>query len=599
MKRQQTIEQRITSLRQAMKEKAIDAYIIYSEDGHLGEYTPNCWKGREWISGFDGSAGKVVVTKDKAGLWTDSRYFLQATAQLEGTPISLYKEQVSGYPTIEEFLTQELQKGETVGLDGTCVSQSAIEDLEKQLQAFELKLNTKYDLLKEVWEDRPEIPRNPFREQPEKYSGEATKARISRLRGELKKKGANATILVTLDEVCWAFNVRGNDVDFNPVGIAYGVITEDEAVLFTFAEKVSSDLLQSLKANSVTVKSYDEVTDYIANLSPKTRLFVDKNKINGFLYNSIPSNVAIVEGHSIVSLQKSYKNETERACIRKAMHADGVALTRFFIWLEKALNNGETPTEYEIEGILNSFRAQDPDFIGDSFSTICGYNGHGAIVHYHATPESSYTIENKGVLLLDSGGQYQYGTTDITRTIALGKEAPNPKLVEDYTLVLKGHISLALAQFPEGTRGNQLDILARKPLWDRGFSFGHGTGHGVGVALNVHEGPQNFRTDNNPTPMALHTFTSNEPGIYRANKWGIRIENLVLTVEKCQTEFGRFLGFETVTLCFLDNRLVNKSLLTESEIAWYNEYQSTVYNELSPLLDKEEADWLKEKTSAI
>lgn len=599
MKIQQTIEQRITSLRQVMKEKAIDAYIIYSEDGHLGEYTPNCWKGREWISGFDGSAGKVVVTKDKAGLWTDSRYFLQATEQLQGTPISLYKEEVSGYPTIEEFLTQELQKGKTVGLDGTCVSQSVIEDLEKQLQAFELKLNTKHDLLKEIWEDRPAIPRNPFREQPEKYSGEATKVRISRLRDELKKKGANATILVALDEVCWAFNVRGNDVDFNPVGVAYGVITEDEAVLFTFAEKVSNDLLQSLEANSVMVKPYDEVADYVANLSPKTRLFVDKNKINGILYNSIPDNVAIVEGPSIVSLQKSYKNETERSCIRKAMHADGVALTRFFIWLEKALNKGETPTEYEIEGILNSFRAKDPDFIGDSFSTICGYNGHGAIVHYHATPESSYTIENKGVLLLDSGGQYHYGTTDITRTIALGTEAPDPKLVEDYTLVLKGHISLAMAQFPEGTRGNQLDILARKPLWDRGFSFGHGTGHGVGVALNVHEGPQNFRTDNNPTPVALHTFTSNEPGIYRANKWGIRIENLVLTVEKCQTEFGRFLGFETVTLCFLDNRLVNKSLLTEAEIAWYNDYQSTVYKELSPLLNKEEAKWLKEKTRAI
>ncbi|KXB33492.1 Creatinase [Bacteroidales bacterium KA00251] len=599
MKKQQTIEQRVSALRNAMKERSIDAYIIYSEDGHLGEYTPACWKGREWISGFNGSAGKVVVTQNKAGLWTDSRYFLQATQQLEGTPITLYKEDVAGFPTFEEFLTEELKKGEVVGLDGTCVSQSSIETLGKRLQAFELNLNTQYDLLQNVWEDRPAIPRNPFREQPVEYSGESTKDRVERLRKELTKKGANATIMVTLDEVCWAFNIRSNDVDYNPVGVGYGIITQDEAVLFTFAEKVPAALQKTLKENGVKVKPYEEVVSYISNLGPSVRLFVDKNKINGTLYRSIPTHVAIVEGFSIVSLQKSYKNKTEIACIHKAMHADGVALTRFFMWFEEALHKGETPTEYEIEGILNSFRAKNPDFIGDSFSTICGYNGHGAIVHYHATPESSYTIENKGVLLLDSGGQYKYGTTDITRTIALGNEEPDPNLKKDYTLVLKGHISLATAQFPEGTRGNQLDILARKALWDQGLSFGHGTGHGVGVALNVHEGPQNFRTDNNPTPMAINTFTSNEPGLYRANKWGIRIENLVLTIEKCQTEFGKFLGLETVTLCFLDNRLVDKSLLTEKEITWYNEYQALVYRELSPLLEEREANWLKKKTMPL
>lgn len=594
-----TITTRIDALRSAMKQHGIDAYIIYSDDGHLGEYTPERWKGREWISGFDGSAGKVIVTANKAGLWTDSRYFLQATEQLEGSPIKLYKEEVAGFPTMEEFLTQELTPGQVVGLDGTCASQSTIDALRKKLTAFELTLNTEYDLLDEVWSNRPAIPNNPFRYQPVEYSGESTRERIERLRKEFAKNGANATILVTLDEVCWAFNIRGNDVECNPVGVAYGVITSNEAVLFTFEEKVPNNVRQELEDNGVTIQSYNEVVRFIEKLTPQDRLFVDRNKINGKLYDAIPKNTPIIEGTSIVTMQKSYKNDTERACVRKAMHVDGVALTRFFKWLEEALAKGKTYTEYEIEGILSSFRAKSPDYIGDSFSTIAGYNGHGAIVHYHATPEGSYTIKNDGVLLLDSGAQYKYGTTDITRTISLGEKNPNPELIEDYTLVLKGHITLAMAKFPEGTRGNQLDILARKALWDRGWSFGHGTGHGVGVALNVHEGPQNFRTDNNPTPMAVNTFTSNEPGIYRANKWGIRIENLVFTIEKETTEFGKFLGFETVTLCYMDNRLVKKELLTEAEIEWYNNYQETVYRELSPSLNEEEAQWLRNKTKAI
>lgn len=596
MSHQQTIDKRIASLREAMKRKGIDAYIIYSEDGHLGEYTPAVWKGREWISGFNGSAGKAVITQNKAGLWTDSRYFLQAGIQLEGTSMKLYKEEVAGYPTMEEFLTEELHKNQVVALDGGCASQNTIDTLDKYLKAFDIKLSTSCDLLSDVWEDRPEISRNPFREQPVEFSGESTKNRINRLREVLKTKGANATILVTLDEVGWTFNIRGNDVECNPVGIAFGAITSREAVLFTFSEKIPANLRQSLEANDVKIASYEAVYDFIKGLRKEDRVYVDKSKINGSLFSCIPTHSPIIEGVSVVTMQKSYKNETEKKGIHRAMHADGVALTRFFMWLENSLQRGETHTEYEIEEILRSYRAQSPDFICDSFSTICGYNGHGAIVHYHATPESSYTIQNKGVLLLDSGGQYLYGTTDITRTIALGTEEPDSKLKEDYTLVLKGHIAIATAQFPEGTRGNQLDILARKALWDRGYSFGHGTGHGVGVALNVHEGPQNFRTDNNPTPMAINTFTSNEPGIYRADKWGIRIENLILTIEKCKTEFGRFLGFETVTLCYLDNRLVDKTMLTNKEITWYNEYQTHVYNELSPFLNEEETCWLKSKT---
>lgn len=595
----QNIAQRIEALRGAMAKKGIDAYIIYSSDGHLGEYTPAYWKGREWISGFNGSAGKVVVTADKAGLWTDSRYFLQAAQQLEGTPVKLYKEEVAGFPTFQEFIIEELGAGKVVGIDGNCVSASEVDALKKEFASFNIDINTQHDLLQIVWEDRPEIPMNPFFAHPAEYSGETTRKRLDRIRENLAKKGANTVILTMLDELAWAFNIRGNDVECNPVGVGYGIICNSEAVLFTMADKVSDALRKELNEQGVMVLPYEKAEEYISTLSAEDRIYVDKARINSRLFNAIPKECMVIEGVSVVTMLKSYKNETEIACIHRAMHVDGVALTRFFMWLESELAAGKTYTEDQIEGILSSFRAKDKDYVGDSFDTICGYMGHGAIVHYHAMPGTSYTIENKGVLLLDSGAQYKYGTTDITRTVALGDAEPEAQLKEDYTLVLKGHIAIATAQFPEGTRGNQIDILARKNLWDRGLSYGHGTGHGVGVFLNVHEGPQNIRTDNNPTPMAVNTFTSNEPGIYRTDKWGIRIENLILTVPKCETEFGKFLGFETVTLCYLDNRLIEKSLLTEQEIAWYNNYQQHVYNELSPLLNEEEARWLKNKTAAI
>lgn len=599
MSKLKSIQARIDALREEMKRNEMEAYIVYSSDGHLGEYTPDYWKGREWISGFSGSAGKVVVTADKAGLWTDSRYFLQAEEQLKGSPVALYKEDVAGFPSIEEFIAQELKKGQTVGLDGNCVSAKDIENLCHAVQPFGINVNSLSDLLVPVWEDRPDIPLNRFFAHPVEYSGEATRTRIDRIRGELSKKGANATVLCMLDETAWAFNIRGNDVECNPVGVCYGIIRNSEAVLFAKEEKISDILRKELNDQGVMVLPYEDIVSYIARLTPEDRLFVDKGRITDKLFKAIPARTNVVEGVSIVTMLKSYKNSSEIEGIHRAMHADGAALTRFFMWFEKALSKGETFTEAEIDGILRSFRAKHPDYVGDSFDTICGYLGHGAIVHYHAMPETSYTIENKGILLLDSGGQYKFGTTDITRTIALGSEVPDPLLKEDYTLVLKGHIAVATAQFPEGTRGNQLDILARKNLWDRGLSYGHGTGHGVGVFLNVHEGPQNIRTDNNPIPMAVNTFTSNEPGLYRTDKWGIRIENLILTVEKCQTEFGKFLGFETVTLCYLDNRLVEKSLLTEQEISWYNSYQAHVYNEIAPMLSVEEAEWLKEKTQAI
>lgn len=593
------IPSRLEALRSAMRAKNIQAYLIVSNDGHLGEYTPQHWKSRAWISGFNGSAGSVVVTLDKAGLWTDSRYFLQAGEQLQGSTIELYKEGVSGVPSIEEFLTSELPSGAIVGCDGTCVSQAEVERMGRELSAFGIIVNSDYDLMEEVWQDRPAIPMNEFRAQPVEYSGEITQVRAQRILEHLKKKGANATILTTLDELAWAFNIRNCDVECNPVGVGFGFIGESESVLFTFADKVSAPLQSELKAQGVRLMGYQDIFGYLSALPSSVVVYVDKARISSAVYNAIAPHCRQIEGVSVVTMLKSYKNETELEGVRRSMLRDGVALTRFFMWLEAALQRGETPTEVDIDRILAEHRAQSDMYICDSFDTICGYQDHGAIVHYRATPESAHTLRNEGVLLLDSGAQYKDGTTDITRTIALGNAEPQADLKVDYTLVLKGHIAIATAQFPEGTRGNQLDILARKALWDRALSYGHGTGHGVGIALNVHEGPQNIRTDNNPTPMAVGTFTSNEPGLYRAGKWGIRIENLIVTREKCQSEFGTFLGFETVTLCYLDNRLVEKSLLSVQEIEWYNAYQERVYQEISPLLSAEEATWLRQKTQKL
>ena len=591
-----SITERVQALRNTMKSHRFDAYIIPSSDGHLGEYTPDHWKGRAWISGFTGSAGKVAVTADKAILWTDSRYFLQSAAQIKGTPFELYKEDVPGIPTLEEFLST-IGEGKTVACDGNCFSQAQIEDLQARLAPFGIKIDTSCDLLDDIWKDRPEIPKNPFYLYPDKYSGEATSQRLTRIREEIKKRGADFTVITMMDELAWLFNIRNSDVECNPVGIGYGYLDQERTILFTFPEKVTSEVKSQLEKEGVTIMSYGDFLPFLAKVPAKKKLLVDKTRISHSAFASLPGEISSVETTpSVITILKSYKNDTERDSIRHAMLRDGVALTRFFMWLEKALASGETFTEVELDKRLAAFRAMDDRYICDSFDTICGYMDHGAIVHYRAQPDTCYTVRNEGVLLLDSGAQYKDATTDITRTIALGKAAPNPELIEDYTLVLKGHIAIATAQFPEGTRGNQLDILARKPLWDRGLSYGHGTGHGVGVALNVHEGPQNIRTDNNPNPMAINTFTSNEPGLYRAGKWGIRIENLILTIEKCQTDFGRFFGFETVTLCYLDNRLVDKSMLCDKEIKWYNEYQEKVYRELSPLLNNEEAEWLRNKT---
>ena len=589
-----TIIERLALLRKEMKAAGLSAYIIPSSDAHLSEYTPDRFKSRAWISGFNGSAGTVVVTLDKAGLRTDSRYFLQAGEQLKDSSIELFKMGVPGVPTIEGFLAAELPAGAVVGADGACLSFAEADDTERKLAVYGIEYRLTQDLIERVWADRPALPDHPLFLHPEEYSGASAKERIEAVRGKLRAQGANATIITMIDELAWVFNVRGNDVSFNPVAVGFGYIGEKEAVIFVDPAKVPEEVRSYLTANGVTLKGYTELDGFIAALPAEVRLLVDTKRITYHIYSLIPAHCRKIEGVSALTQLKAIKNGTEIACLRKVMARDGASLTRFFKWLEEALGRGETYTEYELGIRLNEFRAKDDKFYGDSFGTICGYLGNGAIVHYSAQKDTAATVRPEGVLLLDSGGQYVDGTTDITRTVALS--APSEELRTDYTLVLKGHIQLALVQYLEGTRGSQLDILARHALWQQGLNYGHGTGHGVGFFLNVHEGPQNIRMEVNPTPLELGMITSNEPGLYRSGKYGIRIENLVITELREETEFGRFFGFETVTLCYLDNQLVRKDLLTAEEIAWYDAYQERVYQTIAPLLSSDEAAWLRSKT---
>lgn len=588
------VKNRLQALREAMSTKGIDAYIIPSSDQHLSEYTPECWKAREWISGFDGSAGTVVVTQKEAGLWTDSRYFLQAAQQLQGTGIELRKMGIPGVPTIEEYL-RKCEGVKRVGFSGLSMSLTEARGYQKALAVAGVELVTEHDLVAEVRSDAPEIPKNHFFIQPLEYAGESTLEKVKKVRERLADAEANTQIITMLDEIAWLFNIRSNDVAYNPVGIAYGLVTDDLLYLYTFKEKLTEEVREHLGKNGVVTRPYGEIYNDIAELGSDAVVLVDPARTTYALAKAIPPHATQVEQLSPITLLKAVKNDAEYQGYRTVMRRDGVALTRFFRWLETALAEGERPTEYFVGEKLASFRAQDPKYVSDSFGTIAGYRGHGAIVHYSATPESSYELQPMGLFLLDSGGQYYDGTTDITRTISLDGN-PTDRERCDYTRVLKGHIQLAMAIFPEGTCGVHLDILARKALWEAGQNYGHGTGHGVGHFLNVHEGPQNIRTDLNPTPLHLGMVTSNEPGIYIADQYGIRIENLIRTVLHSETDFGRFFAFETLTLCYLDNTLVEVPLLTDAELKWYNEYQERVYQEISPLLNDDEASWLREKT---
>ncbi len=589
------IIKRISLLREAMKKAGISACIIPGTDPHAGEYISEYWKERQWISGFDGSAGTAVVTLDKAGLWTDSRYFLHAAEQLEGTGIELMKQGLPDTLEILPWLATQLKPGENVGVNAQMFSLNAYASMKAELKMTNLELVT-IDLLAQVWTDRPALPLKPFFVFNTKFAGRSTVEKLTDVRAEMKKAHADVFVISALDDIAWLFNIRGNDVDYNPVVIAYALVEKEKATLCIAKEKLTPETTNYLHNEGVTVEPYLAIYNNLKSISTSEAVLVDGGKLNQSLFEAIPDGCAIRNSMSPVFKLKSIKNEVEMNGFRCAMVKDGVALTRFFKWLEENVAS-ESLTEVSVDKKLYEFRNEQENFMGESFGTIAGYAAHGAIVHYSATPESASTLKPENIFLLDSGGQYLDGTTDITRTIALGK--PTEKQKTDFTLALKGHIALATAQFPVGTRGSQLDILARKALWNLGMNYGHGTGHGIGHFLNVHEGPQSIRMEENPVVLQPGMMISNEPGMYRTNEYGIRIENLVHVVPSQKTEFGQFLQFETVTLFPIDRELIEITDLNMEEVDWIDSYHKKVFNAISPFLNTEEKSWLENKCKSI
>lgn len=592
------IPERIAALREAMKQHKIDAYIIPTSDPHMSEYPADCWKYREWISGFTGSAGTVIITADKAGLWTDSRYFLQASTQLEGTGIELFKMMLPETPTIPAFLTHELKEGQTVGLNGETYSLADARSLEKALAEKEIKLNTNASLIDPIWKERPAIPEAPMFEMPVELSGKSTEDKLIDINKMLHKAGADCTILSALDEVAWTFNIRGTDIAYNPVVISYAFVSEKESVLFVNPKKIPAEIAEHLKKEGVTLADYGMLATFLSRLPERTRVFIDSKRTNVAIYNALPKSSILIEGISPANHLKSIKNEAEIKGFRNAVLKDGIAMTKFYFWLEKMLKAGEKVTELSAAAKLTALRSEQPQYVMDSFASISSYGPHGAVVHYSPTPETDTELKTDSLYLLDSGAQYLDGTTDITRTIALCDE-PSEQMKKDFTRALKGTIGIAKCKFPAGIRGCLIDAFARKALWDAGINYLHGTCHGIGHCLNVHEGPQSIRMEENPVILEPGMVMSDEPAMYRPGEYGIRTENMILIREDSETEFGKFLGFETLTLCYIDTKLVIPSMLSVREHAWLNKYHQMVYDLVSPHLNEEEKAWLKEKTAEI
>lgn len=589
------VTEKLSNLRELMKKNGINAYIIPSTDPHASEYVPERWSSRAWISGFTGSAGIVVVTMDKAGLWTDSRYFLQAEEQLKGTTIELFKQGLPDTPTYQNWILSELSDNQVVGFDGLSFPTDDVLKLRDLLEPISIQFVSNLDLIDKIWINRPSIPLNEVYEHELQYAGKERTEKIKDIQNYLIKNGDHHNLIATLDDIAWIFNLRGSDVDFNPVFVAYAIISQNEAKLYIDERKLSFELKTILDNEGIILRDYVEIEKDLANIPSNESVIMDPKKTNYNLYLKTAAHKYFEINPS--TMMKAAKNETEISGIRNAMRRDGVAMVKFFKWLED--NIGKTTiTEISAAKKLLSFRQENEIFFGESFNPISGYAGHGAIVHYAASEETNSELKQEGFYLIDSGGQYLDGTTDITRMAYLGSN-PNDEEKTDYTLVLKGHINLSLAKYPEGTRGSQIDVLARQFLWNNGLNYLHGTGHGVGCFLNVHEGPQNIRMEENPISLKEGMVTSNEPGVYRAGKHGIRIENLVLTVKDSLTDFGKFLKFETLTICPIDTKAIDTKLMNETELKWLNDYHSWVYSELELLLDEAHRTWLKTKTKAI
>lgn len=591
------INQRLESLREVMKREHLAAFIFPSTDAHQSEYVADHWMGRAWISGFDGSAGTAVVTMHSAALWTDSRYFLAAEEQLKGTEFQLMKLKIPGTPSIAEWLRKELQDVDSpeVGLDGWVNSYSSTSGLIADLRkAGGITVRTNFDPLEEIWKDRPSIPLNSVEIQPMEFAGEDVSSKIKRIRLALRAQHADGMLVSALDDIAWTLNLRGTDVHCVPVFVSYLLIASDKVSLFVDEAKVSSEIRAYLESNGVSIYKYNKVEEGLKAYS-EYNILLDGNETSYYLWKAVRCQ-EIVQASSPIPAMKAVKNEAEIAGYRSAMLKDGVAMVKFLKWLLPAVEAGGE-TEISIDKKLTALRAEQKLFRDISFDTIAGYQAHGAIVHYEATPETDIPLKPEGLLLLDSGAQYQDGTTDITRTIALGPITEEMKHI--YTLVLKAHIQLELAKFPDGASGTQLDALGRECMWREGFNFLHGTGHGVGSYLSVHEGPHQIRMEYMPTPLRAGMTLTDEPGLYLAGKFGVRIENTVLLSDYMKTEFGKFLQIEPLTLCPIDTAPIDLAMLMPEELAWLNEYHAKVYAELAPYLDEEEKKWLENATKAI
>ena len=590
------INQRLESLREVMRREHLSAFIFPSTDAHQSEYVADHWQGRTWISGFNGSAGTAVVTMKSAALWTDSRYFLAAEEQLKGTEFQLMKLKIEGTPTISEWLAQELQgENAEVGLDGMVNSyhetMGLIADLRK---SGGITVRTNFDPLGLIWTDRPAIPANPVEIQPMEFAGESVASKISRIRTALRQRHADGLLISALDDIAWTLNLRGTDVHCVPVFVSYLLISSQQVSLYVDSAKINDEVKAYLTENGISLYPYNKVAEGLERYS-EYNILLDGDETSYFLWKTVKCQ-EIIAGNSPVPAMKAQKNDREIAGFRQAMLRDGVAMVKFLRWLKPAVEAGGQ-TEISIDRKLTSLRAEQHLFRDISFDTIAGYQAHGAIVHYEATPETDVALKPEGLILIDSGAQYQDGTTDITRTIALGPVTEEMKHV--YTLVLKGHIQLELAKFPDGASGTQLDALARECMWREGYNYLHGTGHGVGAYLSVHEGPHQIRMEWKPTPLRAGMTVTDEPGLYLSGKFGVRIENTLLIKDYQTTEFGKFLQMESLTLCPIDLTPVDFSMLQPEEIEWLDTYHRDVFEKLSPYLEGEDLEWLREATRPV
>ncbi len=591
----ESIIARLNALRSEMKNSGVSATIIPQTDPHQSEYISDHWQVRRWLSGFTGSAGSLVVTTTEALLWTDSRYFIQASQQLSDTEIILMKDGLPETPSITEYLTEKLSNGEIVGIDGMVFSSTETASIRNTLLGAGITLIDTFSPIDKIWVDRPELPKGKIFEHKEEYSGEKTVSKIKRVLENVKKQGANSSFISALDEIAWVLNIRGNDVAFNPVVTSFLYLSNNGSTLFINKEKVDNETLQYLNSNNIQIAPYNSVITFLQALPSTEKVLINPSGTAERFAASLGARA--IKGQSAIAMPKACKNHVQLAGIRKAMERDGAALVKLYMEIERRMSTGEGLTEIEVGELAAKYRSQGELYFDDSFDPIAGYGAHGAIVHYSATEESNASLLPDNLFLFDSGAQYLDGTTDITRTISLG--IPTKEQRRDFTLVMKGHIALGTTIFPAGTRGAQLDALARQFLWKEGLSYLHGTGHGIGHFLNVHEGPQSIRLNENPTPLTVGMVTSNEPGLYREGKYGIRCENLVLTIPAFKTEFGEFLKFETLTLFPFDLSLFETEIMTDEEISWLNNYHQEVYNRIAPMLNDNEKAWLKAKTTPL